>query len=109
MELSEKQPEEVLNEVESIDKQVDAVIAWAQALEKQKLEAVFTRFCFAKMVKPDYNKVKPRNTGNNTTEYHYRYPNGTMYLLMTSEFKVVDGVPKLEIIPNKELAFNDEI
>ena len=79
------------------------------SLEKQKLEAVFTRFCFAKVVKPDYNKVKPKTIGLNKTEYYYRFSNGTMYLLMTSEFKVEDGVPKLEVIPNKELAFNDEI
>lgn len=106
-----KQPEEVISEIENIDAAIDDIINQVQAKEKSALQNIFTRFCLLKVVAPDFNKVKPRHypERQNFTEYYYRNGNGVMYFLMSSEFKVVDDKPVLEILPNKELAYNDEI
>jgi UDP-glucose 4-epimerase len=111
MKLSEKQPEEVLNEVESLDKAYEQLINQVVAKEREKLDAVFIRYCIKYKKVMDYSKIKPVNLPHkkNYTEYYYRNTNGTIYLLMTAELKVVENTPVLEIIPNKELAFNDEI
>lgn len=109
MELSEKQPEEVLNEVETLEKQIQEDIDKWIVLTKEKLNLVFIRFCIKYTKAINYSKIKPKTLPDrpNYIEYYYRHNNGTMYFLMSSEAKIKENI--IEILPNKELAFNDEI
>lgn len=118
-ELSEHQPEEILDQIEKFDELAEKADEWLEttmdqiaAAERNCLTSIFTRFCLKKAKMVDFSMVSERTFEPhrpNYVEYYYKEYTTDEYFLMSRELVNNKGEIKLNVNFNTELAFNNEL